>query len=44
MPKDHKAVFGAVTDYSWVDKDACYENLDLITLTASETRKLWVTV
>lgn len=31
MPKDHGAVFEAITKYSLVDKDACYENLGLIT-------------
>lgn len=29
LPKDHEAVFKAVTEYHYVDKDECYEKLGL---------------
>jgi len=40
LPVDHKAVFKAVTDYRLVDKDACYENLGLITWDGSKRKYL----
>lgn len=40
MPKDHGAVFEAITNYSLVDKDACYENLGLITWNGTKKKFL----
>lgn len=40
MPKDHKAILRAVTEYSLVDKEACYESLGLTEKNGDKTKFL----
>ena len=40
LPKDHAAIFKAVTDYKIVDKNACYEKLGLITIDGNKKKYL----
>ena len=39
LPKDHKAVFSAITHYSVVDQVSCYENLGLIRIDKKNKKK-----
>ena len=40
MPQDHNSIFKAITDYSLVDKEACYEQLGLTKLDGSKRKFL----
>lgn len=40
LPDDHQAVFKAMTDYRFVDKDACYETLGLFEWTGTKRKLL----
>lgn len=40
LPKDHEAVFKAITDYRYVDKDECYESLGLFKWSGTKRKLL----